>query len=85
MLLPALLTGFALALARAVGEFGSVIFIAGNMPGISEIIPLLIIIKLEQFDYTGAAVIATLMLIASFVLLLAINLLQAWTRRRQGG
>jgi sulfate transport system permease protein len=84
-LLPAVMTGFTLAFARAIGEYGSVIFIAGNMPGFSEILPLLIIIKLEQFDYTGAAVIATLMLIASFVLLLAINLLQAWTRRRQGG
>jgi sulfate/thiosulfate transport system permease protein len=84
-LLPAVMTGFTLAFARAIGEYGSVIFIAGNMPGYSEILPLLIIIKLEQFDYTGAAVIATLMLIASFVLLLAINLLQAWTRRRQGG
>ncbi len=61
------------------------IFIAGNMPGISEILPLLIVIKLEQFDYAGATVLASLMLIASFVLLLAINLLQAWTRRRQGG
>jgi sulfate transport system permease protein len=84
-LLPAVMTGFTLAFARAIGEYGSVIFIAGNMPGYSEILPLLIIIKLEQFDYTGAAVIASLMLIASFVLLLAINLLQAWTRRRQGG
>lgn len=84
-LLPAVMTGFTLAFARAIGEYGSVIFIAGNMPGYSEILPLLIIIKLEQFDYTGAAVIAALMLIASFVLLLAINLLQAWTRRRQGG
>jgi sulfate/thiosulfate transport system permease protein len=84
-LLPAVMTGFTLAFARAIGEYGSVIFIAGNMPGYSEILPLLIIIKLEQFDYAGAAVIATLMLIASFVLLLTINLLQAWTRRRQGG
>jgi sulfate transport system permease protein len=84
-LLPALITGFTLAFARAIGEYGSVIFIAGNMPGISEILPLLIVIKLEQFDYAGATVLACLMLIASFVLLLAINLLQAWTRRRQGG
>jgi sulfate transport system permease protein len=84
-LLPALMTGFTLAFARAIGEYGSVIFIAGNMPGISEILPLLIVIKLEQFDYAGATVIATLMLIASFVLLLLINLLQAWTRRRHGG
>ena len=84
-LLPALLTGFTLAFARAIGEYGSVIFIAGNMPGITEIMPLLIVIKLEQFDYLGATVIAAIMLIASFVLLLAINLLQGWTRRRQGG
>jgi sulfate/thiosulfate transport system permease protein len=84
-LLPALMTGFTLAFARAIGEYGSVIFIAGNMPGYSEIVPLLIVIKLEQFDYAGATVIASMMLIASFVLLFAINLLQAWTRRRQGG
>ena len=84
-ILPALMTGFTLAFARAIGEYGSVIFIAGNMPGYSEIVPLLIVIKLEQFDYAGATVIATLMLVASFVLLFAINLLQAWTRRRQGG
>jgi sulfate/thiosulfate transport system permease protein len=84
-LLPALMTGFTLAFARAIGEYGSVIFIAGNMPGYSEIVPLLIVIKLEQFDYAGATVIAALMLVASFVLLFAINLLQAWTRRRQGG
>ena len=81
---PALLTGFALAFARALGEYGSVIFIAGNMPMISEITPLLIITKLEQYDYTGATAIAVVMLVASFALLLAINLLQAWTRRRQG-
>jgi sulfate/thiosulfate transport system permease protein len=84
-LLPALITGFTLAFARAIGEYGSVIFIAGNVPGFSEILPLLIVIKLEQFDYGGATVLAGSMLIASFVLLLAINLLQAWTRRRQGG
>jgi sulfate transport system permease protein len=84
-LLPALLTGFTLAFARAIGEYGSVIFIAGNMPGQTEILPLLIVIKLEQFDYAGATVIAAMMLIASFALLLAINLLQGWTRRRQGG
>jgi sulfate/thiosulfate transport system permease protein len=84
-LLPALMTGFTLAFARAIGEYGSVIFIAGNMPGLSEILPLLIVIKLEQFDYAGATVIATLMLTASFILLLAINLLQAWMRRRHGG
>jgi sulfate transport system permease protein len=84
-ILPALITGTALAFARAVGEFGSVIFIAGNMPGISEIIPLLIIIKLEQFDYAGATAIATLMLIVSFAMLLAINVLQAWMRSRHAG
>jgi len=84
-LIPALMTGFTLAFARAIGEYGSVIFIAGNIPGYSEIVPLLIVIKLEQFDYAGATVIAALMLVASFVLLFAINLLQAWTRRRQGG
>src|SRR5919199_5056788 len=84
-LVPAVLTGFTLAFARAIGEYGSVIFIAGNMPTISEILPVLIIIKLEQFDYAGAIVIATMMLLASFVLLLAINLLQAWTRRYQRG
>jgi sulfate/thiosulfate transport system permease protein len=84
-LVPALLTGFTLAFARAIGEYGSVIFIAGNMPGYTEIMPLLIVIKLEQFDYPGATLIAAIMLIASFVLLLAINLLQGWTRRRQGG
>jgi sulfate transport system permease protein len=84
-LLPALMTGFTLAFARAIGEYGSVIFIAGNMPGVSEILPLLIVIKLEQFDYAGATVIASSMLIASFILLLIINSLQAWTRRRYGG
>ncbi|WP_044427446.1 sulfate ABC transporter permease subunit CysT [Skermanella aerolata] len=84
-ILPALMTGTALAFARAVGEFGSVIFIAGNMPGISEIIPLLIIIKLEQFDYAGATAIATLMLMVSFAMLLAINMLQAWMRSRHAG
>ncbi len=81
---PALLTGFALAFARALGEYGSVIFIAGNMPMISEITPLLIITKLEQYDYAGATAIAVVMLLASFVLLLAINALQAWSRHRQG-
>ena len=83
-ILPALTTGFALAFARGVGEYGSVIFIAGNMPAVSEIVPLLIIIKLEQFDYAGATVLAVMMLLASFVLLLAINLLQHWTRSRHG-
>jgi sulfate transport system permease protein len=84
ILSPALLTGFALAFARALGEYGSVIFIAGNMPMVSEITPLLIITKLEQYDYTGATAIAVVMLMAAFVMLLAINLLQAWARKRQG-
>ncbi len=84
-LTPALLTGFALAFARALGEYGSVIFIAGNMPMVSEITPLLIITKLEQYDYAGATALAVVMLVASFLLLLVINLLQAWVRRRQGG
>ena len=84
LLSPALLTGFALAFSRALGEYGSVIFIAGNMPMVSEITPLLIITKLEQYDYAGATAIAAVMLVAAFVLLLAINGLQAWTRRRQG-
>jgi sulfate transport system permease protein len=83
-ILPALLTGFALAFARATGEYGSVIFIAGNMPMVSEITPLFIITKLEQYDYAGATAIAVVMLLASFTMLLAINLLQAWTRRRTG-
>jgi len=83
-LAPALLTGFALAFARALGEYGSVIFIAGNMPMVSEITSLLIITRLEQYDYTGATAIAVVMLIAAFALLLLINLLQAWTRKRQG-
>jgi sulfate transport system permease protein len=83
-IVPALLTGFALAFARATGEYGSVIFIAGNIPLVSEITPLFIVTKLEQYDYLGATAIAVVMLVASFVLLLAINLLQAWTRRRAG-
>jgi sulfate transport system permease protein len=83
-LLPALLTGFALAFARALGEYGSVIFIAGNMPMVSEITSLLIITKLEQYDYAGATSIAVVMLVTAFVLLLLINLLQAWARKRQG-
>jgi len=81
--LPALLTGFALAFARAIGEYGSVIFIAGNMPMVSEITPLLIITKLEQYDYAGATALAVVMLLVSFALLLLINLLQWWTRRRR--
>jgi sulfate transport system permease protein len=81
-LTPALLTGFALAFARAIGEYGSVIFIAGNMPMVSEITPLIIIGKLEQYDYAGATAVATVMLLISFVLLLLINALQAWQRRR---
>ena len=80
-LTPALLTGFALSFARAVGEYGSVIFIAGNMPMVSEITPLMIITKLEQYDYAGATAIAVVMLVASFILLLLINVLQAWTQR----
>jgi sulfate transport system permease protein len=81
-LLPALLTGFSLAFARAVGEYGSVIFIAGNQPYRSEIAPLLIVIKLEQYDYAGAATVGLAMLAVSFVALLAINLVQlVWTRR----
>ncbi|MFZ4437990.1 MAG: sulfate ABC transporter permease subunit CysT [Syntrophales bacterium] len=80
-LFPSILTGFALAFARSVGEYGSVIFIAGNMPMVSEITSLLIITKLEQFNYSGATAIASVMLAASFVLLLTINLLQRWSRR----
>jgi len=82
-ILPALLTGFALAFARAVGEYGSVIFIAGNMPMVSEIAPLLIVIKLEQFDYAGAAAIGVIMLTASFSILLFINMVQRWSRRHE--
>ncbi len=81
---PALLTGFAMAFARGVGEYGSVIFIAGNMPMISEITPLIIIGKLEQYDYAGATAVATVMLLASFVMLMVINALQAWQRKRGG-
>lgn len=79
---PAMLTGFALAFARALGEYGSVVFISGNMPMRTEITPLLIVIKLEQYDYAGATAIAVVMLVASFVLLLLINVLQWWSRRR---
>jgi sulfate transport system permease protein len=81
---PALLTGFALSFARGIGEYGSVIFIAGNLPYVSEVIPLLIVTKLEQYDYAGATVIALTMLVASFLLLLLINLLQMWVRKRSG-
>jgi sulfate transport system permease protein len=80
-LLPAWITGFALAFARALGEYGSVVFIAGNMPMKTEITPLLIITKLEQFDYAGAAAIAAVTLVASFVILLSVNRLQAWSTR----
>lgn len=81
-LFPALMTGFALAFARAIGEYGSVIFIAGNMPMVSEITPLLIITKLEQYDVAGATALAVVMLVISFVMLLIINLLQWWSRRQ---
>ncbi|CAO3357356.1 sulfate ABC transporter permease subunit CysT [Azospirillum melinis] len=81
-IMPALVTGFALSFARGVGEYGSVIFIAGNMPGLTEILPLLIVIKLEQYDYAGAAAVGTAMLGVSFVMLLILNLLQQWMRSR---
>ena len=81
---PALLTGFAMAFARAIGEYGSVIFIAGNMPMVSEITPLIIVSKLEQYDYAGATAVAVVMLMISFALLLVINALQAWQRKRTG-
>ena len=83
-LAPAVLTGFALSFARAVGEYGSVIFIAGNLPYVSEIAPLLIVIKLEEYNYGEATAIAAIMLIISFVMLLVINLIQTWSRRRYG-
>jgi sulfate transport system permease protein len=79
---PAVLTGFALAFARAVGEYGSIVFISGNMPMKTEITPLLIVTKLEQYDYAGATAIAVVMLVVSFALLLVINLLQSWRQRR---
>ncbi len=85
LLLPAILTGVAMAFARAIGEYGSVIFIAGNMPMVSEIAPLLIVIKLEQYDYTGATAIAVVMLVVSFALLFLINTLQWWFARRSTG
>ncbi|MDT8376725.1 MAG: sulfate ABC transporter permease subunit CysT, partial [Mariprofundaceae bacterium] len=81
-LIPAMLTGFALSFARGLGEYGSVIFIAGNMPMVSEIVPLMIITKLEQFDYAGATAIAMVMLVVSFLMLLAINALQRWSSER---
>ncbi len=83
-LAPAIMTGFALAFARAVGEYGSVIFIAGNIPYVSEIAPLLIVIRLEEFNYAGATAVAAIMLAISFTMLLVINLIQAWSRRRFG-
>jgi sulfate transport system permease protein len=83
MLMPALLTGAAMAFARGVGEYGSIIFIAGNIPMVSEIAPLLIVTKLEQFDYAGAAAIGVVMLAASFIMLLALNGLQAWSASRR--
>ncbi len=84
-LAPSILTGVAMAFARAIGEYGSVIFIAGNMPMVSEITPLLIVIKLEQYDYAGATALAVVLLLVSFTLLLAINTLQWWTARRNSG
>lgn len=84
ILMPPLLTGFALAFARAVGEYGSIIFIAGNLPYKSEIAPLLIIIRLEEFNYAAATAVAAIMLVLSFIILLLVNLLQAWSRRRTG-
>jgi sulfate transport system permease protein len=83
-LAPAVLTGFALAFARGVGEYGSVVFIAGNIPYVSEIAPLLIVIRLEEFNYAGATAVATIMLAISFAMLLVINLIQAWSRKRYG-
>ena len=83
-LMPAILTGFALAFARAVGEYGSVIFIAGNIPFVSEIAPLLIVIKLEEFNYAEATAVATAMLLMAFAVILLVNLIQAWQRRRFG-
>ncbi|MET0314311.1 MAG: ABC transporter permease subunit, partial [Hansschlegelia sp.] len=83
-LLPAVLTGFALAFARAVGEYGSVIFIAGNIPYVSEIAPLLIVMRLEEFDYGSATAVATIMLALSFAILLFVNLVEAWSRKRLG-
>jgi sulfate transport system permease protein len=84
-ILPALMTGFAMAFARGLGEYGSVIFIAGNLPYVSEIAPLMIVSKLEQYDIAGATAIASVMLLASFILLFAINWLQRWTGTRSVG
>ena len=84
-LYPAWLTGFALAFARAVGEYGSVIFISGNLPLVTQITPLVIMTKLEQFDYAGATAVALVLLLLSFVLLLTINALQGWATRRVAG
>ncbi|HMW48743.1 MAG TPA: ABC transporter permease subunit, partial [Cellvibrionaceae bacterium] len=84
-LLPSLLTGFALSFARAIGEYGSVVFISGNMPYRTEITPLLIMTKLEQFDYAGAAALGSIMLVISFAILLLINGLQHWSHKRAGG
>ena len=84
MIFPSIITGFALAFARAVGEYGSVVFISGNLPMRTEIVPLLIISKLEEYNYPGATAIAVVMLVLSFILLFGINLLQAWAARRQG-
>jgi sulfate transport system permease protein len=84
-LVPSILTGIAMAFARAIGEYGSVVFIAGNMPMVSEITPLLIVIKLEQYDYSGATALAVVMLLVSFALLLGINTLQWWAARRNSG
>jgi len=83
--LPALVTGFTMAFARGIGEYGSVVFISGNLPFQTEITPLLIVIKLEQFDYNGAAALGFMMLLVSFLMLLAINLIQGWSRQRQSG
>lgn len=83
-LVPALMTGFALSYARAIGEYGSIVFISGNMPFRTEITPLLIVTRLEQYDYAGAAALAVVMLVVSFLLLLVINVLQRWAARRQG-
>jgi sulfate/thiosulfate transport system permease protein len=84
-LYPAWLTGFALAFARAIGEYGSVVFIAGNIPMVTEITPLLIMTKLQQYDYAGATSVAFVMMVISFVLLLTINALQGWSSRRLVG